>query len=61
MFDRSLISLGEDYAILMAKDRVPDPIHRLINPDLKLRLPARPEFRPHPRFLEYHREHVFKG
>lgn len=61
MFDRGLISLDGDYAILMAKDRVPEPIHRLINPDLKLRLPARPEFRPHPQFLEYHREHVFKG
>ncbi|KKL77461.1 hypothetical protein LCGC14_2034630, partial [marine sediment metagenome] len=56
-----LISLDEDYSILMAKDSVPDPIHGLINPDLKLRLPARPEFRPHPQFLEYHRENVFKG
>lgn len=61
MFDRGLISLDEDYTILMAEDRVPDPIHRMINPDLKLRLPVRAEFRPHPRFLEYHREHVFKG
>jgi putative restriction endonuclease len=61
MFDRGLISLGEDYSILLAKDRVPEPIQGLINPDLKLRLPARPEFRPHPQFLEYHRENVFKG
>lgn len=61
MFDRGLISLDGDYAILMAKDRVPEPIHRLINPDLKLRLPARAEFRPHPQFLEFHRENVFKG
>lgn len=61
MFDRGLISLDEDYAILMAGDRVPEPVHRLINPNLKLRLPVRPEFRPHPQFLEYHREHVFKG
>jgi putative restriction endonuclease len=61
MFDRGLISLDEDYAILMAGDRVPEPVHQLINPDHRLRLPARPEFRPHPQFLEYHREHVFKG
>lgn len=61
MFDRGLISLDEDHAILMAEDRVPEPIRGLVNPDRKLRLPARPEFRPHPQFLEYHREHVFKG
>lgn len=61
MFDRGLLSLDDDYAILMAKDRVPEPIHRLVNPDGRLRLPPRPELRPHPQFLRYHREKVFKG
>lgn len=61
MFDRGLLSLDEDYTILMAKDRVPEPVRRLINADGRIRLPDRPEFRPHPQFLEFHRENVFKG
>lgn len=61
MFDRGLISLDEDFTILMAKDSVPEPLQQLVNPDRKLRLPNRPEFRPHPQYLAYHRETVFKG
>ena len=61
MFDRGLISLDEDFTILMAKDSVPEPLQQLVNPDRKLRPPNRPEFRPHPQYLAYHRENVFKG
>ena len=61
MFDRGLLSLDDDYTILVAKDRVPEPVHRLVNPDGRLKLPARPEFRPHPQFLRFHRKTVFKG
>lgn len=60
MFDRDLLSLDDDYTILIAKDRVPKPVHRLVNPDGRLRLPSRPEFRPHPQFLQFHRDTVFK-
>jgi len=51
MFDRGLLSLDDDYSILLAKGRVPEPVHKLINPYGKLKLPARREFRPHPQFL----------
>lgn len=61
MFDRGLLSLDDDYTILMAKGRVPEPVHRLINSDGKLRVPPRPEFQPHSQFLRYHRENVFRG
>jgi putative restriction endonuclease len=61
MFDRGLLSLDDDYRILMAKDRVPGPVHQLVNPDGRLKPPARPEFHPHPQFLRFHREKVFKG
>lgn len=60
MFDRGLLSLDDDHTILIAKDRVPQPVHKLVNPSGKLRLPTRPEFRPHPQFLRFHRETVFK-
>lgn len=61
MFDRGLLSLDDDYTILVAKDRVPEPVHRLINPDGRLLVPERPELRPHRQFLRYHRDMVFKG
>jgi putative restriction endonuclease len=61
MFDRGLLSLDDDYTIIMAKSRVPEPVQRLINPDGRLRLPVRPELRPHPQFLRFHREKVFRG
>lgn len=61
MFDRGLVSVEDDFGILVARDRVPDTVARLVNPDGKLALPDRPELRPHPHFLRYHRERVFKG
>jgi putative restriction endonuclease len=61
MFDRGLLSLDDDYTILMAKDRVPDPVRRLMNPDGRLKIPRQAEFRPHPQFLRFHRENVYKG
>jgi putative restriction endonuclease len=61
MFDRGLLSLDDDLTILLAANRVPDTVQRLINPERKLLRPGRPEFRPHPQFLRFHRETVFKG
>jgi putative restriction endonuclease len=61
MFDRGLLSLDDDLTILMAANRVPDTVKRLIGPLHKLRIPERPEFKPHPQFLSYHRNSVFKG
>lgn len=61
MFDRGLVSVGDDYSFLVARNRVPDTVIRLINPNGKLIEPTRPEFRPHPRFLDFHRREVFKG
>lgn len=60
MFDRGLLSLDDDLTILMAADRAPDTVKRLINAERRLLLPERPEIRPHPRVLKFHRESVFK-
>jgi len=61
MFDRGLFSLTDGYEILMAKKLIPDPIKRLLNPDGKILLPADRKLCPHPQFLQYHRERIFKG
>jgi putative restriction endonuclease len=61
MFDRGLIAIDDDYAILVARDRVPDTVARLINSEGCLRRPLRRELWPHPQFIRYHRNVVFKG
>lgn len=61
MFDRGLISVDDDYSLLVARNAVPDTVSRLVNPESRLLVPPQPEDRPHSQFLRYHREHVFKG
>ena len=61
MFDRGLISIDNDYSLLLKRNAVPESVLSLVNSDQRLRLPDQRIYRPHPRFLEYHREHVFKG
>ena len=61
MFDRGLISIDDDYSLLLKTNAVPSGAISLFGRDRRLRLPDQPTCRPHPRFLEYHREHVFKG
>ncbi len=61
MFDRGLLSLDDDYNILLAKDKVPDTVLRLINPDRRMLLPPQRDLRPNPQWLRYHRETIFKG
>jgi len=61
MFDRGLVSVAEDLKILTAKAAAPEALSRLLLPGGRIRPPARAEWRPHPQFLRWHREHVFKG
>jgi putative restriction endonuclease len=61
MFDRGLISVDDDYILLIASGGVPDTVTRLINQERRLLVPNRPDERPHSQFLQYHREQVFKG
>jgi len=61
MFDRGLLSLTDGYEILMVKDLIPEPVKRLLNPESKILLPADRRLCPHPQFLQYHRERIFKG
>ena len=61
MFDRGLISIDDDYTLLIREESISDSALRLINPERRLSLPARRQDYPHRRFLEFHRRHVFKG
>jgi len=60
LFDRGLISIGEDYGLLVADALSLDTAARLLPPDRRLSVPFNPELRPHPEFLAFHRERIFK-
>ncbi len=61
MFDRGLISIADDHELLIAKGKVPDPMMSMLNRDRRLIAPTRPDQAPHPMFLRWHRDNVFKG
>lgn len=61
MFDRGLIGLSDDLDILVSRQlNDPDGVRGLINRSGKALPPVRPGDRPHPHFLAWHREQVFK-
>jgi putative restriction endonuclease len=61
MFDRGLISLSDDLEILISRQvNDLDSVYGFINKTRRAISPRRQSERPHPRFLEWHREHCFK-
>lgn len=61
MFDRGLLSLSDDLKILVSRQtNDPESIRALINSSGYALAPQRPSERPHPHFLQWHREHCFK-
>lgn len=61
MFDRGLIGLSDDLVILISRqvnDR--SSVEAIINKTGRALAPERLTLRPHPAFLEWHREHCFK-
>jgi putative restriction endonuclease len=61
MFDRGLISIGDDYKILVAKNHVPDDAVRLLNQSGLINLPKDQTLHPNAYYLKFHRDQVFKG
>src|SRR3977135_4341515 len=61
MFDRGLVSIGDDYKILVAKNHVPEDAARLLNRSGTIHLPKEQTFYPNPHYLKFHRDQVFKG
>ncbi|CAN5147274.1 HNH endonuclease [soil metagenome] len=62
MFDRGLIGIADDLEILISRQvNDVESVLAIINKDRRARPPIRPSDRPHPHFLEWHREHCFKA
>jgi putative restriction endonuclease len=60
MFDRGLLSIADDHTLLKAQDRLPSGAQSLFNRSGRLLLPDDQANWPHPQFLRYHREKIFK-
>lgn len=60
MFDRGLLSLGDDFSILPSRHLNYDVSH-LLHKDMRARVPEQVHLRPHPRYLAWHRDNVFKS
>ena len=61
MFDRGLISIGDDYKILVATSHVPQDAARLLNQNGSINLPKDEALYPNAHYLKFHRDKVFKG
>lgn len=62
MFDRGLISLADDLEVLVSRQvNDAEGVRALINRDGRALAPKRAFERPHPRFLQWHRENCFKA
>jgi putative restriction endonuclease len=61
MFDRGLLSIGDDYKILVARNHVPEDAARLLNRSGLIHLPKDQTFYPNAQYLKFHRDNVFKG
>jgi putative restriction endonuclease len=61
MFDRGLISLADNLEILVSRQvNDPDSIRAIVNKSGRAMEPRRASDRPHPHFLEWHRDYCFK-
>jgi putative restriction endonuclease len=61
MFDRGLIGLSNNLEILISRQaNDQESIRELINETGRALAPIRPADRPHPHFLQWHRENCFK-
>ncbi len=57
LFDRHLISLTDDYRLIVAHNRVPEELRSLFERQLdRIRLPQDPTLWPHPKYVQHHRE-----
>jgi putative restriction endonuclease len=60
MFDRGLLGLANDMTILRSRHLNHDISH-MLNRDMRARVPTEARYRPHPEYISWHRENIFKG
>jgi len=60
MFDRGLLSLDNDFTILKSRHLNHD-VSNLVHQDMKAKVPKETRYQPHPSYLSWHRDNVFKA
>ena len=60
MFDKGLLSIDADYRILKSRRYFEPQDDKLLNGSGRIALPEDDSHRPHPEFLRYHRESIFR-
>jgi putative restriction endonuclease len=61
MFDRGLISLSDDYDVLVSRQvNDVERVWALVHASRKAAVPTQSWLKPHPRFLDWHRRNCFK-
>jgi putative restriction endonuclease len=62
LFDRHLITIGEDWRLLVSHNKVPAPLRALFSPqEMRIKLPQDRSLWPHPQFVARHRERYAAG
>ena len=62
LFDRHLITIAEDWRLLVSHNKVPESLRTLFLPqETRIRLPVERSLWPHPEFLARHRERYAAG
>lgn len=62
LFDRHLVSVGEDWRLLVSHNKIPAELRALFAPhEAHIRLPVDHNLWPHPSFLAHHRERFASG
>jgi putative restriction endonuclease len=57
LFDRHLISLTDDYRLLVSHNKVPAELRSLFEKQMdRIHLPTNERLRPHPKYIQQHRE-----
>jgi putative restriction endonuclease len=59
LFDRGLITLDDDYRLVVAEREIPSEMMRLLSPGQPVRVPGSREQQPHPGFIHWHRKNRF--
>lgn len=60
LFDRGLITVSDDHKLLVSPQGLPEDLGKLVHDGKRLILPGESKLMPHPTYLEWHRNHVFK-
>lgn len=61
LFDRGLLAFSDNYEILISPHGVPDDLEKIIRQERTLLLPEQAAWRPHPKYLLWHRQNRFKA